>query len=71
MVGTNDTVPLEKAPACVREAFDLIKERASAVNPDAKFNEILTAAYMEQQSMGVCDLVHCFILSRQSLTLTA
>ncbi|KAI5123916.1 hypothetical protein M0805_006334 [Coniferiporia weirii] len=53
IVGTNTTVPFEQAPKSVNGALQLIKDRASlVVDEDANFNEILTAAYMEEQRMG-------------------
>ncbi|KAH8119159.1 2OG-Fe(II) oxygenase superfamily-domain-containing protein, partial [Phellopilus nigrolimitatus] len=53
VVGTNNTVPFDQAPEAVGKALQLIKDRASlVVGLQADFNEILTAAYMEEQKMA-------------------
>ncbi|THH15639.1 hypothetical protein EW146_g4864 [Bondarzewia mesenterica] len=50
---TDNTVPLESACTAVLKSLDLIERRASRVlNSDTHFNEILSAAYMEKQSMS-------------------
>ncbi|KAI6094269.1 hypothetical protein EDD16DRAFT_1503424, partial [Pisolithus croceorrhizus] len=51
--GATHSVPLANAPNCVREALDLIMERAQmVVGQEAQFNEVLTAAYLESQKMS-------------------
>lgn len=51
--GTNETVPFQEAPSAVMEALDLIQDRASkAVRRLLRFNEILSAAYMQDQQMA-------------------
>lgn len=53
-MSTNNTVPFDQAPDCVNRALKIITDRASCVlNGRVSFNEILTAAYMERQSMSV------------------
>ena len=54
--GTDNTVPFTEAPACVRKALDLIKERAYLglqLDEPFNFNEVLSAAYLERQKMSV------------------
>lgn len=54
VAGTGKTVSFDEAPEVVRDALQLIKDRVSKVHEaDVNFNEILTAAYMEEQSMSV------------------
>ncbi|KIN92765.1 hypothetical protein M404DRAFT_36739 [Pisolithus tinctorius Marx 270] len=51
--GTSNTVPLSETLDCIREALDLIKQRAHlVVNPGTQFNEVLTATYLEGQKMS-------------------
>ncbi|KAI6094829.1 hypothetical protein EDD16DRAFT_1502659 [Pisolithus croceorrhizus] len=51
--GATRSVPLANAPNCVREALDLITERAQmVVSQEVQFNEVLTAAYLESQKMS-------------------
>lgn len=56
--GTGNTVPFSEAPSAVLKARDLIDSRMTSVleaeskNP-YRFNEVLSAAYMEEQSMSV------------------
>lgn len=58
VAGTDNTVPFDRAPEVVRDALQLIKDRVAKVVEDGvNFNEILTAAYMEEQSMSVSSLV--------------
>ena len=58
VVDTNGTVPFEEAPQAVRSALAFIKSRASAaLNKPVDFNEILSAAYLEEQKMSV-RLIH-------------
>ena len=54
-VGSADqTVPLKDACSAVRRALNLIRQRVKdALKFDVCFNEILSAAYMEKQSMAV------------------
>ncbi|KAI0744219.1 hypothetical protein C8Q80DRAFT_885446 [Daedaleopsis nitida] len=55
--GTGNTVPFDAAPSAVIKARDLIHSRMMSVmkaessNP-YRFNEVLSAAYMEEQSMS-------------------
>ncbi|KAI5981104.1 hypothetical protein EDD15DRAFT_2184664, partial [Pisolithus albus] len=50
---TTGTVSLAEAPSCVRDALNLIEERVKlVVKPDTRFNEVLTAAYLENQKMS-------------------
>lgn len=52
--GTDHTVPWERAPSAVCDALELIKLRMKrALDIDANFNEVLSAAYMERQKMAV------------------
>lgn len=56
MGGTANTVPFSEAPSAVLGALDLIKLRIQQAKVDVGsevFNEVLTAAYMEQQKMAV------------------
>ena len=54
-----ETVPMDEAPKCVRDAVELIKERVkSVVDDDIEFNEVLSTAYMEEQKMSVCHLFY-------------
>ena len=50
-------MPFEAAPSAVIRALDLIKQRIRESGilqaHQANFNEVLTAAYMEQQKMAV------------------
>ncbi|KIP11598.1 hypothetical protein PHLGIDRAFT_124740 [Phlebiopsis gigantea 11061_1 CR5-6] len=52
--GTANTVPFDEAPTAVTGALDLIKTRISEAHLgfDPNFNEVLTAAYMEEQKMA-------------------
>ncbi|KAK6996677.1 2OG-FeII-Oxy-2 domain-containing protein [Favolaschia claudopus] len=51
--GTDNTVPFDRAPSAVVQARDLIERRLKeALGVDHKFNEVLSAAYMEQQKMA-------------------
>ncbi|KZT10706.1 uncharacterized protein LAESUDRAFT_721073 [Laetiporus sulphureus 93-53] len=51
--GTDHTVPWEHAPSAVCKARDLINQRIKeALNDEYGFNEVLSAAYMEKQSMA-------------------
>ncbi|KAF7305098.1 2OG-FeII-Oxy-2 domain-containing protein [Mycena kentingensis (nom. inval.)] len=51
--GTDNTVPFDRAPSAVIRARDLIQKRvAEALSEPVFFNEILSAAYMEQQEMN-------------------
>lgn len=53
VVGTNGTVPFEEAPEAVGAALKLIRSRASAaLKKPVDFNEILSAAYLEEQKMS-------------------
>ena len=56
--GTANTVPFDMAPSAVVAARDLIHSRMMSVfaaesKKPYQFNEVLSAAYMEQQSMSV------------------
>ena len=52
--GTANTVPFDDAPTAVVGALDLIKTRIQEAGLfDPNFNEVLTAAYMEEQKMAV------------------
>ena len=54
MGGTGNTTPFSVAPGAVKAALDLIQTRAGIViKSKPKFNEILSAAYMERQKMAV------------------
>lgn len=46
----------DQAPTAVVGALDLIKTRIkeAGLGFDPNFNEVLTAAYMEEQKMAVC-----------------
>lgn len=47
-------MPFDQAPRAVTDALAYIKERVGmTLEQNAKFNEILSAAYMEGQSMSV------------------
>lgn len=47
-------LPFDKAPKAVLGALDLIRETSiMALHYDPKFNEILSAGYMEGQKMNV------------------
>jgi len=51
--GTGNTTPFSVAPKAVKKALDLIQTRAGiVVKSKPKFNEILSAAYMERQKMA-------------------
>ncbi|KAH9839293.1 uncharacterized protein C8Q71DRAFT_704302 [Rhodofomes roseus] len=51
--GTDNTVPWDRAPSAVRDALDIIRIRMTeALNMNANFNEVLSAAYMEKQKMA-------------------
>ncbi|KAJ6470141.1 hypothetical protein DFH09DRAFT_1478209, partial [Mycena vulgaris] len=51
--GTDNTVPFDRAPGAVLQAQDLIQKRIlEALGVEHKFNEVLSAAYMEQQKMA-------------------
>lgn len=59
--GTDNTLPWERAPSAVTAARDFLQERVFAVlniasrNADKKnveFNEVLSAAYMQEQKMA-------------------
>jgi len=52
--GTNQTVPFESTSSAVREALVLIEKRIfQAKGFPLRFNEVLSAAYMERQKMAV------------------
>ncbi|KAF9793414.1 hypothetical protein BJ322DRAFT_996426 [Thelephora terrestris] len=53
-VGAADkTLPFDQCPPCVLQALELIRTRAAIMLGERPpFNELLTAAYMEKQSMG-------------------
>ncbi len=54
IVDTNGTVPFDEAPEAVRTALAFIKSRATAaLKKPIDFNEILSAAYLEEQKMSV------------------
>ncbi|KAJ7352130.1 hypothetical protein DFH08DRAFT_858004 [Mycena albidolilacea] len=51
--GTDNTVPFDRAPPAVIQARNLIEKRIEeALGFPHKFNEVLSAAYMEQQKMA-------------------
>ncbi|KAJ7509581.1 hypothetical protein B0H11DRAFT_1252644 [Mycena galericulata] len=51
--GADNTVPFDRAPSAVLQARNLIEKRMhEALGKEYKFNEILSAAYMEQQKMA-------------------
>ncbi|KAJ6582334.1 hypothetical protein B0H19DRAFT_1118091 [Mycena capillaripes] len=51
--GTDNTVPFDRAPGAVIQARDLIQKRIrEALGTPHVFNEVLSAAYMEQQKMA-------------------
>ncbi|TFK54484.1 hypothetical protein OE88DRAFT_1625305 [Heliocybe sulcata] len=51
--GTNETISFDKAPSAVMQALSLIQDRASHVlDRRLTFNEILSAAYMQDQQMA-------------------
>ncbi|KAF7375346.1 2OG-FeII-Oxy-2 domain-containing protein [Mycena sanguinolenta] len=51
--GTNNTVPFDRAPEAVVQARALIQRRIKeAIGAEHLFNEVLSAAYMEQQKMA-------------------
>ncbi|KAJ7905907.1 2OG-Fe(II) oxygenase superfamily-domain-containing protein [Mycena leptocephala] len=51
--GTDNTVPFDRAPGAVVQARELIEKRIrEALGVEYKFNEVLSAAYMEQQKMA-------------------
>ncbi|KAJ7648702.1 hypothetical protein DFH06DRAFT_1209378 [Mycena polygramma] len=51
--GTDNTVPFDRAPSAVLQARDLIEKRIQeALGSHHRFNEVLSAAYMEQQKMA-------------------
>ncbi|KAJ7698116.1 hypothetical protein B0H17DRAFT_1051168 [Mycena rosella] len=51
--GTDNTVPFDRAPGAVIQARNLIQKRiAEALGVEHLFNEVLSAAYMEQQKMA-------------------
>ncbi|KAJ7486487.1 hypothetical protein FB451DRAFT_1553832 [Mycena latifolia] len=50
---TYKTVPFDRAPAAVIQVRELIEKRVlEALGAPHKFNEVLSAAYMEQQKNG-------------------
>lgn len=53
-VGAADkTLPFDQCPPCVLRALELISARAAIMMGERPtFNELLSAAYMEKQSMG-------------------
>ena len=55
--GTANTIPFDGAPSAVIKARDLIQSRMMGVMPAEsqpyRFNEVLSAAYMEEQKMAV------------------
>lgn len=53
-VGAADkTLPFDECPPCVLRALELVRARAAMMSGEPPaFNELLTAAYMEKQSMG-------------------
>ena len=62
--GTDNTIPWERAPSAVCDALGLIKLRMKhALNIDANFNEVLSAAYMERQKMAVSRKTLLFAIS--------
>ncbi|KAJ7486545.1 hypothetical protein FB451DRAFT_771205 [Mycena latifolia] len=51
--GTDNTVPFDRAPPAVIQARELIEKRIfEALGVPHTFNEVLSAAYMEQQKMA-------------------
>lgn len=55
-------MPFDEAPEAVRTALALIKARASAaLGKPVDFNEILSAAYLEEQKMSVSDKPHEYV----------
>jgi hypothetical protein len=57
--GTDNTIPWERAPSAVKEAREFIQDRVSATfsyadrgSFKADFNEVLSAAYMQEQKMA-------------------
>ncbi|KAJ7034402.1 hypothetical protein C8F04DRAFT_573004 [Mycena alexandri] len=51
--GTDNTVPFDRAPGAVIQARELIQKRIrEALAVRYEFNEVLSAAYMEQQKMA-------------------
>lgn len=51
--GTDNTVPWDAAPSAVCRALDLIQQRMKdTLNMPSRFNEVLSAAYMEKQKMA-------------------
>ncbi|KAJ7103828.1 hypothetical protein C8R44DRAFT_808235 [Mycena epipterygia] len=51
--GTDNTVPFDRAPSAIVQARDLIQRRIhEACGTKVVFNEVLSAAYMEQQKMA-------------------
>jgi hypothetical protein len=53
--GADSTVSLEDGASAVRDALNLIRRRILVtLKKDVPFNEVLSAAYMEQQKMAVC-----------------
>jgi hypothetical protein len=52
--GTSNTVPFDQAPSAVVKARELIQNRVfESLGKKVLFNEVLSAAYMERQKMGV------------------
>lgn len=53
--GDENSIPFEAAPSAINTALDLIRRRIrQAELPFGnEFNELLTVAYMETQTMGV------------------
>lgn len=55
--GTANTVPFDGAPSAVVKARELIQSRMMSVmqaeSQPYRFNEVLSAAYMEEQRMAV------------------
>ncbi|KAJ7172893.1 hypothetical protein C8R43DRAFT_874003 [Mycena crocata] len=51
--GAANTVPFEDAPSAVVQAHNVIEKRISdALQEEHRFNEVLSAGYMEEQSMA-------------------
>jgi len=51
--GTDNTVPLDTAPSAVRGALSMIEQRMQHfLGMSSTFNEVLSAAYMEKQTMA-------------------
>lgn len=77
--GTARTVPFNAAPSAVVKARDLIQSRMMSImcgeSKPYVFNEVLSAAYMEEQSMSVrgsaglvsCDVADLHIVRGSSI----